>query len=552
MIVRLLILAFGVEECKKFLRVFIFAKKKKPGAMRKILSSVLLFGFLLSGNLLLYAQKKGAPRIIRMEVASGNTDNFHLAPMESHGLLIFYESTQVNPEGKRLWYFALFDHLLRQKWLRPVPLTDHLYFVKQKRNNKKVFFVFRHTDKVKKGSGFYDVLVYDIAKQTFSSVRGTMPLKAKIADFAISGNELALGLNLENHKADILFVDTRSGAIRVTHLTEPQNVFVDGVFSNPSNGAVIAVTNSTDNKSSVLNMVYVFSPDGTLRQKIPVSYFDPMSRLSQFVLASAAKNQLQFFGSVHLVTKSRFFGNDEEDNPNTEGLFYLNLVNGKQKDLRIFNFLDFKNIQGTFGLGSYHKEGGKSKNAAKKPSTLSLLNITRPVVYRTDEGYLVSANAYIPYYKTESHMEYDFYGNMFPTDYRVFAGYQFYDVILAGFSKDGKMLWDNDFPMQNILSYRIDDKALVYPDSSVVTLAYVSQGQIITQDIYHDKKLDAREKVNIVSRYSRDRAVGSGENKIIHWYGHYFLVFGYQELKNRALQNQPLRTVFYVNKVALQ
>ncbi|UBM62850.1 hypothetical protein LA303_02445 [Candidatus Sulfidibacterium hydrothermale] len=520
--------------------------------MKKILSAVLLFGFLLSGNLLLYAQKKGAPRIIRMEVASGNTDSFHMAPMGSHGLLIFYESTQVNTEGKRLWYFALFDNMLRQKWLRPVPLTDQLYFVKEKRNSQKVFFVFRHSKKVKRGSGFYDILVYDIGKQTFSSVRGTMPLKAKIADFAISGNELALGLNLENHKADILFVDTRSGSIRVTHLTQPKNVFIDGVFSSSSNGAVIAVANNTENKSTVLNMVYVFNPDGTLRQKIPVSYFDPMSRLSQFVLASATENQIQFFGAVHLVTKGRFFGNDEEDNPNTEGLFYLDLVNGKQKNLRVFNFLDFKNIQGTFGLGSYRKESGKGKNAAKKPTTLSLLNITRPVVHRTIEGYLVSANAYVAYYKTESHMQYDFYGNMFPTDYRVFAGYRFYDVILAGFSKDGKMLWDNDFPMQNILSFRIDDKALVYPDSSVVTVAYVSQGQIITQDIYRDKKMDAREKVNIVSRYPRDRAVGSGENKMIHWYGHYFLVFGYQELKNRALQNQPLRTVFYVNKVTLQ
>ena len=520
--------------------------------MKKLWVSVWLGCFLLSGNFLLHAQKKGAPRIIRMEVASGNTDNFHLAPMGSRGLLVFYETTQVNAEGKRLWYFALFDNLLRQKWLRPVPLTDHLYFVKQKRNSKKVFFVFRHTDKVRKGNGFYDILVYDMERQTFSSVRGSMPLKATIADFAISGNELALGLNLENHKADLLFVDTRSGAIRVAHLTQPENAFVDGVFSNSHDGTVIVVVNSSNNKSSVLNMVYTFGPDGTLRQKIPVSYFDPMSRLSQFDLASATANRIQFFGAVHLVTKGRFFSGGNEDSPNTEGFFYLNIVQGKQKDLKVFNFLDFKNIQGTFGVGSYYKEPEKRKNGEKKTSTLSLLNITRPVVHQTDEGFLVSANAYVPYYKTESHMEYDFYGNMFPTDYRVFAGYRFYDVILAGFSKEGKMLWDNDFPMQNILSYRIDNKALVYPDSSVVTLAYVSEGQIITQDIYHDKKLDAREKVKIVSRYPRDRAVGSGESKMIHWYGHYFLVFGYQQLKNRALQNEPLRTVFYVNKVTLQ
>ncbi len=513
--------------------------------------------FLLGECSLVFAQKKGKNnlRLIRMEVASGHTDNFHLVPMGENGLLVFYETNELNPKGQRLWYFALFDKHLKQKWLRPVPLTDKVYYFQAKQEQQSVFLVFRNSDKVKKTAGFYDILVYDISKQVFRSVQGTMPLKAELAGFAVSHDVVALGINLKKEKkADVLFVHTHTGNIHVVHITEPQSVFVDGVFKNPSNGTLVVVVSSADAKSAVRHTVYSFDPSSAIVQKVDISYFDPMSFLGEFTLASASGNNLKFFGADHLAAKGGLFaGNQDEDQPNTEGFFYLSIENGKQKDLRRFNFLDFKNIQGTFSKGEYYRpKGWKQKQAAKAPQTLALLNITHPEVHRTADGFLVSANAYAAYYKTESRMDYDFYGNMYPTNYRVFAGYLFYDVILGGFSVDGKKLWDNDFPLENILSYRIGDKALVYPDSTIVTLAYVSEGQIITQDIYRDKKLDAVEKVNIASRYSRDRPVGAGESLMIHWYDRYFLVYGYQQLKNRALQNQPLRTVFYVNKVTLQ
>ncbi len=521
---------------------------KKAGAVAALFLALCFF----AGQPLL-AQKKGKSnlRVIRMEVASGNTDNFHLVPMGANGLLVFYETNQLNQEGKRLWYFALFDTLLKQQWLRPVPLSDRLVYVSQKQDNRSAYLVFRNSDKVKKGSGFYDILVYNMEKQRFRSVQGTMPLKAAIAGFAVSRDMLALGLNLKEDKADALFVNTTTGNIRVVHLTEPEQAYVDGVFTNPSNGNLVVVTGSLDAKSAVKNTIYSFTPQGGAVQKTPISYFDPMSRLGTFALAEASGNNLKFFGAYHITLKGGIFsGGGDEEHPDTEGFFYLSIENGKKKTLKKFNFLDFKNIPGTFMQGEYHRT--KSKNAGKPDKTVSLLNITRPVVQKTPEGFVVAADAYVPYYKTESHMDYDFYGNMYPTNYRVFAGYRFYDVIMAGFSPNGEMLWDNDFPIANIISYRIGPKALVYPDSALVTVAYVSEGHIVTQDIFRDKKIDAPEKVAIASRYSRDRPVGAGESRIVHWYGQNFLVYGYQQLKNRALQNQPLRTVFYVNKVVFR
>ncbi len=521
--------------------------------MRKFVVYVLFFALLFSSTQNLEAQNKNKPHLIRLEVSGGTTDNFHVVPMGQNGLLIFYETKQLNTKGNRLWYYALFGIHMKQKWLRPVALPDKLFFVNQKQVGNIVYFVFKNSDKLKKGSGYYDILMYNIKSQTFKNIKGSMPLKAEIAGFAVQGKELCLGINLEKNKADLLFINTESGDIRVAHLYDLQQVVIDGVYRNSSAGTIVVVASSLDAKSTVRHIVYSFRPDASVVQKVDISYSDPMSRLSGFVLADATGNNLKFFGAYHLITKGGFLsGNNGEDSPNTEGLFYLSIENGKQKDLRHFNFLDFKNIRGTFMQSQYRRTKGKKKTSKEHPGTVSLLNITHPEIFRYNNGYVAAANAYLAYYKTESRIDYGFYGNLYPADYRVFAGYRFYDIILAGFTGNGIMTWDNDFPMKNILSYKIENKALVYPDSAVITLAYVSGGQIITQDISGSEKLDSREKINIASRYTRDRPVGSGESKMMHWYGHYFLVYGYQQLKNRALQDQPLRTVFYINKVTFQ
>ncbi len=522
--------------------------------MRRIIVFLCFLVLLITGNQNVYGQKKNTPRLIRLEVSNGASENFRVVPMGQNGLLVFYETNQMNAKGNRLWYYALFDVHMKQKWLRPIALSDKLSFVDQKQAGNIVYFVFKNSEKKKKGSGYYDVLMYNIIKQTFKNIKGSLPQEAEVAGFAVQGSELGLGLNLEKDKADLLFINTESGDIKVAHLLDIQQVAIDGVYRNSSAGTIVVVTSNLDPKSTVKNIVYSFIPDASLVQKVDITYFEPMTGLSDFVLAGADGNNLKFFGAYHLITKGGFLsGNNGEHNPNTAGIFYLSIENGKQKELRHYNFLDFKNIQGTFMQSEFHKtRGGNRKTSSEYSGTVSLLNITRPEIFRNDNGFVVAVNAYIAYYKTENHLEYDFYGNMYPTNYQVFAGYQFYDVILAGFTSDGLMIWDNDFPMENILSYKIENKALVYPDSAVITLAYITNGQIITQDISGSKKLDSRDKVNIVSRYTRDRPVGNGNSKITHWYDHYFLVYGYQQLKNRALQDQPLRTVFYINKVALR
>ena len=72
----------------------------------------LLLLFLLISAYSGYTQKLDA---VRLEVPSDiNVEQFHVETLNDKGMLIFYESKEVNKEKLRKWYFGLFDIDLKQ------------------------------------------------------------------------------------------------------------------------------------------------------------------------------------------------------------------------------------------------------------------------------------------------------------------------------------------------------------------------------------------------------------------------------------------------------
>jgi hypothetical protein len=148
-------------------------------------------------------------------------------------------------------------------------------------------------------------------------------------------------------------------------------------------------------------------------------------------------------------------------------------------------------------------------------------------------------------------MDYDFYGRPYPYTYNVFSGYKFYDVIIAGISPEGKLLWNNDFEIDNILTYSTRRNSVVFEDENYTTIAYVNDGYVVSQTIEGPIDLN-RSKMKIGTDFPQDRVSQDENNHIMHWYKDYFLIYGYQKLKNRTLGNQATRIVFYANKITYQ
>jgi hypothetical protein len=275
--------------------------------------------------------------------------------------------------------------------------------------------------------------------------------------------------------------------------------------------------------------------------------------MRSFILLPDKSDKLVFFGTYDIVTGRNTTFNDLEESEDAKGagMFYLQFSGGKQQSLKFYDFLSFENIYGSIAgrKMDYSRNNVSATDNPSKKNLSALFHFNNPQVLIKGGQFIFSVELYKPYYRTETRMEYDYYGRPMPYTYSVFEGYDFYDVIVAALDSEGNLIWNNDFPIHNLKTYSLSPNTVIFEDDNYITMAYVNEGKIHSQSIEGPADI-GREESAIETNLSRDRIAGDVNNYIKPWYGDYFLIYGYQKLKNRTLEDKSTRTVFYANKVA--
>jgi len=505
------------------------------------------------------AQK--APKLLRLEIPSALAPgSYRLAPLSENGFLIYYRGRSLTENKKRKWYFGLFDKHLQQQWLREIPLPNKLMFVQKQLYQNKLYLLFKNIDRIKRGHGYYELLIYDVASQKFSETKGNIPAQSQIYAFKIMGQTACMAIQNPGFVSDLLFLNLQTGSIKLAHTNRLGKSFFGGLFVDPQTGDFITVLNMIKADTSYRHLLLRFDKNASVKQNIAITYKKKHRYLKQFSLARSEANTMLLLGSYDQAgaDKNALKTMATHKPARSAGFFSLSIEDGQQKALNFYSFMQFKNIAGTFANSQVVLPRGK-KRKKKQPALLeskaavSLINLTplRLFPYHQNQ-FVLAADAYRPYYKTETRMDYDFYGNPYPNTVQVFAGNNYYDLILAGFDQSGHLIWDNDFPIKNLMSVATEPQTSTFVDGAQINLSYVSKDALISQDINGPFDLDKPEKVNISMVNRRDRYMNSAGNHLVHWYGKYFLVYGFQDIKNRSSDKQNMRTVFYINKIALQ
>ena len=244
---------------------------------------------------------------------------------------------------------------------------------------------------------------------------------------------------------------------------------------------------------------------------------------------------------------------EEELEAKSVGLFFLKIVDGKQEILKYYDFMAFDNIAGAIRLkdiSTIKLPEDTTQYSRTKQFVAASFMLTDPLLIKSSNNeYILSADAFRPYYVKETRVDYDFYGRPSPYTYNIFSGYEFYDVIIVSFSSKGVLLWDNDFIMKDILTYSTKRNSVVFKDENYITSAYINNGYVVSKTIDGSVDID-RSMMKIGTKFAQDRIAQDENNHIVNWYDDYFLIYGYQKLKNRTLDEQSTRVVFYANKIA--
>jgi len=518
--------------------------------LQRIATTIVLL-IILTGSQLLFGQEA---TVVRLEVPAELEGNeFHLIPIEKDGVLIFYESNEVNEQGLRKWYFGLFNTLLKQEWIKFVPLTDQLEFVDYKQVGKHVYICFKNSDRGKMTNGFYEIVNYDIRGNDFSRISGSLPLVADIAGFEVIETTACLALNLKKDETDLLFINVNNGDIKPVHLKQETQSYIESLQIDTKNKHFYTIVKFMSG-DILQDEIIRYSLKGEMEKKYLVQSSDAIKMLKNYRIETTGKEKLVAFGTYDINTKRSLSFKDinEDEDTKSAGFFFLSFENEVQKELRFIDLMSFKNIYGSLEGRqiTVNKRSNKTDNSSNKDVS-AYYNLCDPQLFKHNDQYILTVEAYKYFYRTETRIEYDFYGTPIPYAYKVFDGYEFYDIIIAGFSDEGKVIWNNDFALQDLRTNYLTRNTIAFIDGDFITMAYVNDGKINAQTIDETVDIDSY-SVPIETNVKRDRITVDENAFIVHWYDDFFLVYGNQQINNRSLSDQSIRTVFFANKVAFQ
>jgi len=510
------------------------------------------FSLVLMGNVS-YAQKL-LP--VRLEIPGDiDVESYHTELLGEQGVLVYYQTNETDEKGNVLWDFALLDNKLKQKWIKSLPLGRTLLLSSVTSDDGKVYFLFKNHEKVSRDYDIYEIVIFNKKKEHFTNVSGSIPYKSDIAGFKVIMNTACIGLKLKNQNADLAFVDLVSGAIQPVHLDMENSALIETMHVDRKTKQFYIVAKYYNSVTFFKDIIYLFDRSGKELDKLAVEYPDNKKLPRNYRFASISKNSLTLLGTYDLITAKRPSWNsvseyeNSDDETLTAGIFYLNFINGKQKKLLFYDFTKFDN--------TYYSSHGKEVHVYKGKSDNSRLvkvfyKIGVPEIVTLGNETVLYVELFKPVYKTETRMDYDFYGRQYPVTYQVFDGYEYYDVIFAGISSDGTLLWNNDFSIDNLKSHSLDDHVIAVADKQLLTMAYVDNGKIVSQTFDKNRDLSEKESVSLETLYAKDRIIQDENSTLKYWYGDYYLVSGYQKLKNRTLDDKSNRTVFFINKIAFK
>lgn len=492
---------------------------------------------------------------VRLELpARIDVPAYQIEVLDENGLLVYYESTEMDEDGKRRWYFSLLDTNLREVWMQHVALTDGLIFQSAHSQEGTTVFLFVSPDG-KRNPGIYEILYLHHSSAGFWLMGGTLPEKAQIKGMAALGHQLMIAINLPKYTTDLLLLNIEQNQLRsISHDQQGQSI-VQYITASPQCNCFVVALKLFDNNRFRNDVFLTFDQNGGISRQW--SFSNEEQYLHAITAVIDGDSRLIVAGSYDLQ-KRRASVKDAANTPEltneAKGLFLLRLGENDQKDFTFHPFESFTNIYRALSTEDLIRTRQRSLRNRNIESDLNIgFQFFNPQLIPFQEMYVYSAEAFKPKYRLETRMDYDFYGRLVPFTYSIFEGYQFFSAVVAAFNPDGKLVWSSDMELRDVLVPRLKQNVNVITDSTGVLITMLQNGLLHSKLVAADGvQLGQLEQARVESTFTNDKLLEERNSLLIHWYGAYYVATGYQRISNNRLPANNPRSVFYLQKMILE
>lgn len=492
---------------------------------------------------------KSGSQPVRLEIETRqDTEPFTVIPFGAGGMLLFYESVvSTDDKDHTVWIFKLYDVNFRQIWIQEMPILKDLKYEKSVNHNDHLYLVFYNSEKSFDGNNFEIVIVPGEMDGLITAKTGKIPDKSLLAHFMIWNQKALLGIITDDDQSSFVRFDLSTGEQQPILLTNTRFTFLLDMKVDTIARILHTFYKAYDDEANEYIFYKQFNEYGDSLLTVPVDNDATKYLINSGEILVPGDDQVLIIGTFKDNPKGKtdnvYTGLDIE----SSGIFVTRL-NGAQNDfMKYYNFSDFSSFYKNLSVNDL----SRIRKRDKKGDQITIdYNLLVHNIIRLEEGYVFVAEAYYPEYHTVTRMMYDWYGRPMPSYYNVFDGYRYTSAFITRFDKEGNMLWDNGMELWDILSNKLENRVNVIFDGEETILAFNFKGQITYKVFTATEEQQSLEYVPIESKHTRDKMTSESGSNMLYWYRNYFLVYGYQRIRNTMLSDEDKRYVFYVNKIA--
>ncbi|MFY0600005.1 MAG: hypothetical protein JXR03_10065 [Cyclobacteriaceae bacterium] len=477
-------------------------------------------------------------QVNRIEFDKGYAnDIYHIIQGEETGLLVAVQTWNNSGDGNQ-WNLNHLDTALNIVWTKIVFVPLDSYFVGYDFYDGKYYLLFNANE--------YDtteLLLYEIDAETTDietyEINTVFPML--LSEFEVlNGTVLLAGST--NYKPAMLtydFVEQKPKVI--PGIYDKQGEILDLLMDDELGMFTVIISERTANKNFTV-IAKTFTSSGDLIQENKV-----LPSEKQNIVDGVATN---FYGGFQYMAGTY----SKKSTTYSNGFYLAKFINGRQQ---LIKYHDYASLDNFFSYMNEKREQRMKEKIKKKAErgknpNLSYRLLVHDIIQRGDE-YLMIAEAYYPRY-SNSYSSYSAYGRYSPNSrYNTsFMGFNFTHAVVVAFDKNGEILWDNSFSIDNVLTYGLEEFVSVSTYKDKVVLMYLDENVIHSKVVNENEIVEGKAFNSVKLAYENDEL--KSRNPEIEglkpWYGDTSYAYGVQRIKNeKGAGGKIFRNIFYINKI---
>jgi hypothetical protein len=503
------------------------------------MSRIIFFIFFLPA--LGFAQLE-QPNRFETELESYN-EGYEIISGGDQGVILYRWLYEYDKKGRQLWEFILLDTALNIAWKKKIYMDKNVSYKGFDYSMGSYFFLFQQSTGNSKDLKLMQ-MTGDTGDTLKFTVKNLVPLN--LTEFEVTNGAALLG-GYYNNEPVVIHYDFNTQKTKV----------LPGIFGSRTELVQLRVD---DSSVTVLVSDRTFDRRNTLTIK---NYDIDGEYLNTYTFNPNLDKGLIFgrIANVEDITNLVVGTYGARRSDYSRGLF-LGVVNEEgQQQIEYFNYADFENF---FNYMKARRQKRVSERIDRKKVKGKKVKFNYRLlvhdVLKQNDTYILLGEAFYPKYSSNvsdfggygsPYSGYNYYGNNdMPTN---FAGYRYTHGVVAAFDANGKMLWDNSFEIEDVLSYSLDQFIHASFTEEGIVLLYLYDNQIRSKIIDRGEVIEGKKFDDLKLSFEDDKVNNYSSNKIgglEKWYGNTFIAYGVQRIKNLKDSGVKLnRRVFYINKV---